>query len=624
MRLRLTIFVVLFLLGLSVIYSTAGEINVGVIIDFVNTSTNTYYGRVGGCPQAEITSRDATFGPFDLVVGPLSTVHIDTELVGAGEGLHDGDSIEVFAGTIGNVVLIGQYTYDSGQADGAGRMWVSGANKVFHVDGSDCTTTSGNEDKCDIPWSYTSTDSVRRGLKIHFSDGTVDGTYSINPGETLHDSSFLLCGTTVTSYELVAAPFLGEVEDTSPVTNSDGTVSQNTNGPSMVQTNGSVTYDTNPPVVTTDSGSASTNSGSLPTPSQYNPSQISSPIIWSSAAGTNPILTTQQGDSALYDAITKGISQAHSDAFVIDTNISGVGADIKSLQTSDMAGLNGISNLLAHGAGGTSTNIYGGGSSNVWVQNWPTNGFGSGNSTNELTLTNYASETTLEGISNLLSATNSQSISIPNSATNGDAAVAAATSAEGDQSGISGFLSSLTPNLPSDGPSSAPDMTMTFCGETINLDPFVQFPGLSSFALTGFRIVLILAFLVELGHMFWELVKAKSSTQTGGVPDLEVMGFTFGGNILGAITAVIIPAVFIGIFVLVMAYVFAHLGVDISQALDISGWLNGMGATAEYLLTSLFPVSLFFSLVFTRITLQFTLAKMFSLASDASRFLWGK
>ncbi len=120
--------------------------------------------------------------------------------------------------------------------------------------------------------------------------------------------------------------------------------------------------------------------------------------------------------------------------------------------------------------------------------------------------------------------------------------------------------------------------------------------------------------------MFWELVKAKAATQTGGVPDLDVAGF----NIIGVIVSIGIPVVFIAVFSLVMAYLFSNLGVSISDAMNVSTFSSNMGGTAWYLLSSFVPVNTLFTLFCARITLQFTLSHLFNIASDAARFIWGR
>lgn len=120
----------------------------------------------------------------------------------------------------------------------------------------------------------------------------------------------------------------------------------------IVPTNGFVSTDVNP-------------SGAV-----YNPGGSNSNILWTASAYTNSSLAVQQGDSALYDALTKAAAAAHSDESAIASAITNgvLAAHIDAL---------GISNAVAHGGSTNGTGVYLG----------PTNG---------------ATENTLQGISNLL------------------------------------------------------------------------------------------------------------------------------------------------------------------------------------------------------------------------------
>lgn len=319
---------------------------------------------------------------------------------------------------------------------------------------------------------------------------------------------------------------------------------------------------------------------------------------------TNPPMvfpTNMNFDStALASSITNMANQISSTLASNGLAMTDLFSNLTDITNADIASettLSGISNLLA-GA------------------------FGGGTNGGTFSISNVSTETTLRGMSNLLSsllnATNPNvGIGVSLASTNAAAAEAAADSAEGDY-GVSGFISQITPSLPGD--ASVPSMTMNFCGQTIDLDPNHAFPSISPMCLLGWRIMLVLAFIFEVARMFWKLVQIKASTETGGVPDLDVAGF----NGLGAAMALVVPVTFIVLFSVGMAYLFSNLGVSITEAMNISAWTSSMGSIGYYLLASFFPVNLFFTLIFTRITLSFTLAKIVALATDASRFLWGK
>lgn len=418
-------------------------------------------------------------------------------------------------------------------------------------------------------------------------------------------------------------------------------------------------------------------------------------IIWSAQSATDTPRAIKESTSVIYDSQVKLGMQAHNDSqelkagieaainkaavdiyshsnvFVLNNDqianaivglsnaVMGAGGGSSSGGTSNVFDipaentLAGISNLLSS-VGDTNADIASEvtlrGMSNILAQayGYGTNGLatnGVGGVTNgSLSISNYAEETTLRGISNLLgqvqgtndsyeSRKGAMAAMIPSSSTNAqdasDSAYAATSEFHGE---AQSFINQLTPLLPGDVIPSSPEMTMSFCGQTIDLDPVHQFPQVANASLIGFRLVLLLAFLLEVGRMFWKLIQIKASTQTGGVPDLEVIGGgsvfgnggTVGGNALGVAAALAVPVAFLGLFSAVMIYLFSHLGVSIADAMNVNAFTGSLGPVAFYLLASFFPVNLFFSLICTRVILHFTLGKILVLATDAARFLWGK
>lgn len=322
------------------------------------------------------------------------------------------------------------------------------------------------------------------------------------------------------------------------------------------------------------------------------------------AAGT--VNAIKQSGSALYDALNKLNNQNHSD-------VSGLTAALNGKNFNPTLNVSVTNSSTASGP--SVSNYY------------------------NLALTNYATETTVATLTNLLSKSSTNAFEflmsrlsalIPSSSTNGTLAESLAVSAIGE-SGVSGLITSLSPVFP-DATPTAPDMRMSFCGYNIDLNPIHRYPNVAAASLIGWRIVLILAFFIEIGRMYWQIIQIKSSAQTGGVPDLEVVGsiqlFTFGGsiggNFLGVLAAIAIPLVFIVLFVALMAYLFAHLGVSINEAMNVANFANSLGGIGYYFLASCFPVTLFFSLIITRITLQFAMGRLLDVAISAARFLWGR
>jgi len=101
--------------------------------------------------------------------------------------------------------------------------------------------------------------------------------------------------------------------------------------------------------------------------------------------------------------------------------------------------------------------------------------------------------------------------------------------------------------------------------------------------------------------------------------DVEILGF--GGNILGVIAGKLIATAFIGVFAAAMVYLFDNIGASIGDAMNVVAFTSPMTGVGLYLLTSLMPVRLMFSLACTLILLNFTLGKIVALAVTASRFL---
>ena len=355
-----------------------------------------------------------------------------------------------------------------------------------------------------------------------------------------------------------------------------------------------------------------------PPPVTYNPTNTGalgtnqSPILFTS---TNTSTSIQQGDSALFDAMTKGEVEAHKDALLTENALAALA--------------NSLSNSPSGGAG---TNIFNG-VTNVDVQNWPA---GYSNYLSGILTNGLAGNDLLAGIySNTLPSTNGMGsngyAAFPSSSTNSVAALAAADAAQGDY-GVDALIASLNPSIIGDGVLGSPDMTMSFCGTTIDFDPNHEFPSVTTVCLSGFKVMLLLAFLIDVGNMFWKLIQVRASTQTGGVPNLqisggaELLGFggSIGGNFIGAILAAVVSSVFIVVFALCMSYLFSNLGINVADAMATDGFENSMGNVGLYLLTSFFPVHLFFTLLTTRIALMFGLGKLLALATAASRFLWGK
>lgn len=289
---------------------------------------------------------------------------------------------------------------------------------------------------------------------------------------------------------------------------------------------------------------------------QYNPTN-------SAVSGTNsPILFTatngvgsiQQGDAALYAAVVNGFDQTHG--------------DLQTLESDVVTGLQYVAGALQGVTNGVSTNGYG-----------------------------Y-----MAGL-------------LPASSTNGDAALTAGTNAD-SLGAVGTFLGSMTPTLPGTGGGAPSAMTFEAFGYTLNFNPVSMFPGVASFSLMGWEVMLSLWFLYDISRLFWELVRARSAARTGGVPNMDFAGF----NIVGVVISVAAPAIVIALFSAAMIYLFSQTSAYVTAALSVSGWSSAMG-DAYYLLVSFFPVNFFFGIMFARIVITMTLSQIYAGASSAARFI---
>jgi len=351
-----------------------------------------------------------------------------------------------------------------------------------------------------------------------------------------------------------------------------------------------------------------------PTPAQGIPQTN---ILWSAGSGTNVIQTVKDGSSVLFDAMVKSANLAHEDAQQINKSVNSLSNRLSIIVTNTSSAitngategtLRGLTNLIGNLNGNSTNTIQG---------------------TNSLSLSNVATETTLQGISNLLSSlTNSTgtNYSLPSSATNSDSAQTAAESAQGDY-GINAVISSINPSEAPDS-ISEPSMSVTIHGNQFDLNPIHRFPSAANASIIGWKIVLTFAFLFTLSKLFWKVLEIRASTQTGGVPDLEVgasfLGIGGSANILGVATAIAVPVVFITLFSVCLAFLMSFIGDKIGVAMNQSLFSSSLGSIGYYLLSSLFPVNYAFSLLTTRLTLEFTLGKLIAIATAASRFLFGK
>ena len=181
-------------------------------------------------------------------------------------------------------------------------------------------------------------------------------------------------------------------------------------------------------------------------------------------------------------------------------------------------------------------------------------------------------------------------------------------------------------------------------GTTLNLDPEVRFPGIGGLVKSLFGWAATFAFLFWFGTRYWAATQLLATAQTGGVPDLETEALGFGGNILGVVTALVIPFVLVGLWVTLFTGIFSIvLGVTGGSGYwgfnPFFGWTGfhsthvaaaggsttyATGSGAMYLLNYFLPVPYILSLGWTQLVLYFTMAKVALVCAAASRALWGR
>lgn len=226
--------------------------------------------------------------------------------------------------------------------------------------------------------------------------------------------------------------------------------------------------------------------------------------------------------------------------------------------------------------------------------------------------------------------TNMSSGGIPSFATNATAATSAATTQLGSTPGDMDTIGNGMGTGPSLGSGSSTLLTVDMMGYTLHLDPEYTFPGFMGWIKTLNTFLLIVAFARFAGNMLWEATQTYAQSETGGVPDLEgsvsILGCSVSANVVGLIVALVVPVAFIVLWKVVLDY---FLGGAIATFLgQVSTSVNGFGmngnAAALYLLDSMFPITLFFSLLTTSLGLYFLASKLVVVAASASRFLFGK
>jgi hypothetical protein len=424
-------------------------------------------------------------------------------------------------------------------------------------------------------------------------------------------------------------------------------------------TNGTIMFNSPPPTTSSNtgtggsgagngsggSGGGQTNTVTASTPPEIAPTNI---VTFPTPVGAASESTLASGFQLLHGDLLNVITgqkiqndSINSGFFSVTDELGNILTYVRSNSDQMPTLITAITNL-AH-LGSTNTfNV----SSNVWVQNWPTN---------HQSNTNLNQEVTQQGISNLLArlfatntddhldnyraASNLMSSLIPATATNADAATSAAIT------GLAtplGFMQDAIdeigggPDLGSD-PGHSSAWEMEFCGYNLDFDPVDQFPTVASFSFGVWEFIIVTAYLLFVGRLWLKVCQFYLTVQTGGVPNMDVFGggefagfgAMFGGNFIGMIVAVIIPAVFLLIWIAVVTVVAVPLSTFISIIVGFGTLFTSVASTtsggmAVHVLFNFIPILLAVNLTIAAIIIQFTLAKAAIIASAASRWLFGK
>jgi len=305
---------------------------------------------------------------------------------------------------------------------------------------------------------------------------------------------------------------------------------------------------------------------------------------------TNLIPGGTIGDNALFDAISKFANQNHMDLLSASNLLAQMGnlqvnvTNENSVIVTNSTDMSGTTNLLGQIKGILQSALDGGAAYSNQVM-----GAISGQNTNFST-----AKTTSEGMM--------------------------------ADSGVTGDINTLKGLYapPEVGSSGGADMTIEFCGQTLDLDPAVRFPALVTACFWGFTFAAYIWFGVAVSKMFSESVRGFQSQQLGGIPNMEIEAFGTGGNLVGMTVGAIVCGVFVLGFYLILHLVFGAIMEEIASS---SGWdqfAGGMAGVGWYLLTTLFPVQTIVSLSCTAIVLRFTIGQITLAGAGAARFLFGK
>jgi hypothetical protein len=376
------------------------------------------------------------------------------------------------------------------------------------------------------------------------------------------------------------------------------------------------------------SGVPSTNTViNAPTPTVYDPSNNgngtngnTSPILYTS---TNAVTSQQQGDAALYDAVTKAAVQAHNDALAINSGVNGIYTNASAVAWANSMFL---SNVLSHGLSVT------GAIANVTVTN---TGYG---------FTNYNLQGTQEGISNLLSGiatnifangTNQLTISALNTNANNIAGVlsnsltgalakmnAATNAASGvaDAADQSAFLSGLSSSLSDEGGS--PQLQNIDLGHGIVIALGSNIPA-GFLPIRGIISWIVIALLLYRNFRTFNACVMKAF----GVPQTTTAGTEVLGNNVNFFSALTMAGLIVATVstlpVIAAGFLSSELAFWASSSNPLSVFRGGSLAWAYSLISQYVPIAVLFSAFCVRMVYVTVLESSTSVIAAILKFFVG-
>jgi len=183
---------------------------------------------------------------------------------------------------------------------------------------------------------------------------------------------------------------------------------------------------------------------------------------------------------------------------------------------------------------------------------------------------------------------------------------------------VDGYISGIGTAPGGGGGGDASGFVIAFAGTTLDLNPNTIAPGAMGYVKTLVTLVATVFFCISMSRSFFELTQTYASAQSGGMPNMEVLGTNAAGAIAGPIIAGALIAVWCAVFT-------AFFGLVGTQILAMSGlsYPTNPSTLAVYMLNETFPVSLLLTFAWTRVAAYLLMGKLVIIAGSISRFLFG-